>query len=54
MTKEQLEGLVRHTLTFVGGVLVLKGYLDESTLMEITGAAVTLAGALWSVFSKNK
>jgi hypothetical protein len=54
MTKEQLEGIVRHTLTFVGGVLVLKGYLDETVLAEIIGATVTLAGTLWSVFSKNK
>ena len=54
MTKEQLQGIVRHTLTFVGGILVLKGYIDESTLTEVIGASVTLAGTLWSVFSKQK
>lgn len=54
MTKEQLEGLLRHTLTFVGGILVLKGYLDEAAWAEISGAAITLAGTLWSVFAKNK
>ena len=54
MTKEQLEGLLRHTLTFVGGILVVKGYLDEAAWSEISGAAISLAGALWSVLSKNK
>lgn len=54
MTKEQLQGLVRHALTFIGGILILKGYLDESALSEIIGAGVTLTGTLWSVFSKNK
>jgi hypothetical protein len=54
MTKEQLEGIVRHTLTFVGGILILKGYLDESALAEVIGATVTLAGTLWSVFAKKK
>ena len=54
MTKEQLEGLLRHTLTFVGGILVVKGYLDETAWAEISGAAISLAGALWSVLSKKK
>jgi hypothetical protein len=54
MTKEQLEGLLRHTLTFVGGILVVKGYLDEAAWAEISGAAITLAGTLWSVLAKKK
>lgn len=54
LTKEQLKGLVRHTLTFVGGILVLKGYLDEALVTEIVGAGVTLTGAIWSIIQKNK
>lgn len=54
LTKEQLNGIVRHTLTFVGGILVLKGYLDEALVTEIVGAGVTLTGAIWSIIQKNK
>lgn len=54
LTKEQLKGIVRHTLTFVGGILVLKGYLDEALVTEIVGAGVTLTGAIWSIIQKNK
>lgn len=54
LTKEQLKGIVRHTLTFVGGILVMKGYLDEQLVTEIVGAGVTLAGAIWSIIQKNK
>lgn len=54
LTKEQLKGIVRHTLTFVGGILVMKGYLDEQLVTEIVGAGVTLTGAIWSIIQKNK
>lgn len=54
LTKEQFLGIVRHTLTFIGGFLVTQGVLDESIVMELTGGVVTLAGAIWSIVSKNK
>lgn len=54
MTKEQILGIARHTLTFVGGILVAKGLFDESTWTEISGSAITLAGLIWSVIDKNK
>jgi hypothetical protein len=54
LTKEQVMGIVRHTLTFVGGIVVAKGYIDSSTLTEIIGGSVTLAGAIWSIINKNK
>jgi hypothetical protein len=54
LTKEQLFGIIRHTSTFVGGVLVMKGIVDEETFTEITGAIITLVGAIWSVVEKNK
>jgi hypothetical protein len=53
MTKEQVLGVVRHVLTFAGGILVAKGLIDESTSTEVVGALTTLIGAVWSVFSKN-
>lgn len=54
LTKEQLLGIVRHTLTFVGGIVVMKGLVDEATVTEITGGLLTLAGAIWSIIAKNK
>jgi hypothetical protein len=53
LTKEQFLGIVRHTLTFVGGILLTRGLIDASIVEEISGAVLTLGGALWSVFSKD-
>lgn len=52
LTKEQVLGIIRHTLTFVGGILIMKGLIDESTAQEIIGGVVTLTGTIWSVISK--
>ena len=54
LSREQLIGIVRHTLTFVGGVLVMKGLVDEATMTEITGGVLTLTGAIWSIIAKSK
>lgn len=54
MSKEQVLGVVRHGLTFVGGLLVTKGLLDAGMVQEVMGAVLTLVGAAWSVVVKNK
>jgi len=54
MTKEQLLGIIRHAITFAGGVLITKGVIDEATFTELSGAALTLIGGIWSVVAKNK
>lgn len=54
ITKEQFLGIIRHTLTFVGGILVMSGIVDDAALTEISGAALTLAGGIWSIINKNK
>jgi hypothetical protein len=53
MTKEQVLGIVRHTLTFVGGIVVMKGLVDEATVTEIIGGVMTLTGTIWSVITKK-
>jgi hypothetical protein len=53
MSKERILGIVRHTLTFVGGVLVMKGLIDEAVATEIIGGVMTLAGTIWSIFEKK-
>lgn len=52
LTKEQVLGIIRHTLTFVGGILVTKGLVDETAVTEIIGGVITLTGAIWSIVAK--
>lgn len=54
MNKDQVIGIVRHALTFLGGIIVTKGLIEESTLMEIVGSISTLIGAVWSIIEKTK
>ena len=54
LSKEQILGIARHALTFIGGIVVMKGLIDEATLTEIIGGVITLAGTIWSVIEKNK
>jgi hypothetical protein len=53
MKKEQILGIVRHSLTFVGGFLVMKGFTDETMVNEIVGATMTLIGGIWSIIDKK-
>lgn len=54
MKKEQILGIIRHTLTFIGGLLVMKGIVEESILETIISGVLTLTGTIWSVIEKNK
>jgi len=54
LTKEQILGIVRHGLTFIGGILVMKGLVDETTVTEIVGGVITLTGTIWSIISKKQ
>ena len=53
MKKDQGLGIMRHLLTFVGGILVMKGVVDEATFTEISGALLTVVGGIWSVLVKK-
>jgi hypothetical protein len=53
MNKEQIMGIIRHTLTFVGGILVIKGLTTEAVAQEVIGAVLTAVGAVWSVLSNK-
>lgn len=54
MTKDQLLGILRHVLTFVGGILVVKGLAEESLIEEAIGGVSTLIGSIWSIVAKKK
>jgi hypothetical protein len=51
--KEQILGLIRHGLTFLGGILVAKGLASEGQIMDIVGMAVTFVGTVWSILSNK-
>ena len=51
--KDQILGLVRHALTFVGGIIVAKGLVDDVLFQEILGGILTIVGSVWSVVSKK-
>ena len=51
---EKLYDFIRTILTFLGGIFITKGYIDEETLMEVVGAVMTLLGVVWIYIKKNK
>lgn len=53
MTRDMTLGLARHLLTFVGGLLVTKGYVDAASFESAVGAAITIAGVIWSAAEKK-
>jgi hypothetical protein len=54
MSKEQILGLIRHSLTAIGGAVVMLGYFDEALVTEITGGIMTAVGFIWSYIDKVK
>ena len=54
MSLEQILGIVRHSLTFIGGMLIMKGTVDATEWAEMSGLLITLIGGVWSVVDKNK
>ena len=46
--------LLRHLLTFIGGTLVAKGFIDTESLQELIGAVITLLSIGWMTVDKAK
>ena len=53
MNKEQILGIIRHVLTAIGAILVIKGYTDEATITMIIGAIMASVSGIWSIFDKT-
>ncbi len=53
LSREQVLGIVRHILTFAGGLAIAKGMVDAAMVETIVGSAATLIGAIWSVVAKK-
>lgn len=54
MNKEQVMGIIRHSLTAIGAVLTLKGFMDEATVLAIVGIVTTAVSAIWSIVDKTE
>jgi hypothetical protein len=53
MNKDQKLGIIRHVLTFVGGILLAKGLVDESLMTDMVASVMVLVGGFWSVLAKS-
>ena len=53
LSKEQVLGIVRHVLTFAGGIVLTQGLVDQALIDTIIGSSITLVGAIWSIVSKR-
>lgn len=54
LSKEQVLGIIRHILTFVGGIAIANGLVDAAIIETVIGSVATLTGAIWSIVAKNK
>lgn len=55
MNTTTIAAVIRHALTFFGGVLVTKGIeLDPTSIEAISGGVATIVGIAWSVWQKKK
>lgn len=53
MNKDKWLSVIRHTLTFVGGILVVKGTIDESLVQQLTAGLMALIGTIWGIVEKE-
>jgi hypothetical protein len=54
MKQTQVLGIIRHCLTFIGGMLIIKGSVDAEEWEAISGYAIALVGGIWSVVDKTE
>ena len=53
MTKEQVFGVIRHTMTAIGTFLVAKDLVIDMQWQDLTGAALALVSIIWSITAKK-
>lgn len=54
MNQDQVSGIIRHVLTTIGGITVMKGWMDEEAVFELTGLLMSIFGFVWSFTAKRK
>ena len=50
---QKFQGVIRHILTFMGSLGLLKGWFATEDFTAIVGALTVAGGTIWSVFSKK-
>jgi hypothetical protein len=53
LSQSQMIGIIRHVLTFIGGILVTDGTINSTTENQIIGSLMALIGLIWSIVTKN-
>ncbi len=54
MNKETISTLVRTLCKVGGGYLVAKGIIDDASVVELTGAIVTVVAVAWGLYDAKK
>lgn len=52
-TVEQVQGLVRHIMTTLGGVAFVSAHFDPTAWQTVVGAAAIIGGVVWSYLAKK-
>jgi hypothetical protein len=52
--KDTILSIIRHGLTIAGGVLVTKGYIADTTSLEVAGALAAAIGGLWGAIDEYR
>lgn len=54
MKKDLILAIIRHSLTFVGGLFIMKGVVDETMVTELIGGLMSLTSVIWMTIEKLK
>lgn len=52
--KDTILSIIRHILTFAGGLAVAKGIGSEETWVALAGSVPTTVGLIWGAFDEWK
>ena len=54
MKKAMILSIIRHSLTFVGGLLMAKGLIDEAAVSELVGGIMAITATIWGIIEKTQ
>jgi uncharacterized membrane protein len=52
MNKSKWYSVIRHTLTAAGGILIAFGIVNETLVLEVSGAVIAILGVIWGIQDK--
>lgn len=53
-TWDQVSGLLRQVLPFIGGFAVARGWINAEQLAQYIGAIITVGGVIWALVANSK